>query len=93
MNSFVSDLYSPKEMLLVSEQTGKDIGGDNMINIVADTYKDKTTQYPTMSVTSTLNYKLYYPGLAKGSLSNKLIALQVSAQDKVYSLSKTIISG
>ncbi len=93
LNSFIYNLYSPKEMLLVSKQSGKDIGSDNIINIVQDTNKGQATKYPTMSITSSHNYKLYYPALARGSLGNKLIALHVSAQDKVYSLSKTLISG
>lgn len=91
MQQFINDIFTPSELLLTNSQSGADVGGQNVINIVNDTYKNKATTYDTMSLSHSNMYKLYYP--ATDSLMNKMIGLNVSAQDKVYSLSKTLITG
>jgi len=86
--------------LLIGKQYSSD-QGDDISNIVQDTYKGESTQYRNVVISHTYTYKIYYPiwSNQRGaiytstgrSLDKSVISLNVSAQDKVYRLTKTMI--
>jgi hypothetical protein len=90
MRNFIENIFNPKEILLLSSQAGVDDDEFNTTYIVNDEYKHKKTQYPNTSLSHSNNYKIYYPQARR--IENCLIGFQVSAQDKVYNLTKTLIS-
>jgi hypothetical protein len=99
LTDLIDNLLAPKTRILTSIQKGSDDGNDIM-RIVHDTNKGIATSYNSANIDYTFNYKVYYPIWSKqrddvsshsSTLDGRVIGVQITAQDKVYSLVKRMI--
>lgn len=100
LGRFIDYLLMPQDRILVSIQNSQDEGHD-ILNIVHDTNMGKATKYNSANSEYTYNYKVYYPFFSRqgdiaggyvSSLDGRVINLQINAQDKVYDLTKRMIT-